>query len=218
MPRGFPTSLMQPNVSRGCRAKTHLNLVAAQDELGLAGLAYYVQDIYRSSAAILHFMKPTRARANEYNSRLSLLAGVAHGLAIPLLMVAEDGYKTPLDYKDMLYRYTSIAKLAEHVETWLENLPSTPGTNKRLGRLKLDIELPVRTFGQYVAESESDALTDYFVHTNEFEAVLSGRTAVFTGRKGTGKTAVANRLSWSCGRTGASWLSQSSPARMTSRT
>lgn len=169
--------------------KTHIELVAAQDELGLAGLAYYVQDIYRSSAAILHFMKPSRARANEYNSRLSLLAGVAHGLKVPLLMVAEDGYSTPLDYKDMLYRYVSIAKLVERVELWLGNLPSTPGTNKRLGRLKLDIELPVRTFGQYVAESESEALTDYFVHTNEFEAVLSGRAAVFTGRKGTGKTA-----------------------------
>ena len=169
--------------------KTHLKLLAAQDELGLAGLAYYVQEIYRSSAAILHFMKPARQRANEYNSRLSLLAGVAHGLDVPLLMVAEEGYAPPLDYKDLLYRYNSIAKLMEHVEQWLGTLSSPQGSNKRLGRLKLDIELPLRTFGQFVAESESDVLTEYFVHTNEFEAVLNGRATVFTGRKGTGKTA-----------------------------
>lgn len=169
--------------------KTHLNMLAAQEEFGLGPLTYYVELVYRSSAGIFHFMKPTRIRAQEYNSRLALLAGIMHGLDLPLLMVAEQGYEPPIDYKDMLYTYQSAAKLTEHVNKWLESIPTSPVSNKRLGRLKLDIELPLRTFGQYVAESEKDELTDYFVHTNEFEAVLSGRAAIFTGRKGTGKTA-----------------------------
>lgn len=169
--------------------KTHLNMLASQEEFGLGPLSYYVELIYRSSAGIFHFMKPSRIRAQEYNARLALLAGVMHGLELPLLMVAEQGYEPPLDYKDMLYVYQSAAKLTDHVTKWLESIPTTPQSNKRLGRLKLDIELPLRTFGQYVAESEQDELTEYFVHTNEFEAVLSGRATIFTGRKGTGKTA-----------------------------
>lgn len=169
--------------------KSHLKLLASQDELGLGPLSYYVEEIYRSSAAVMHFMKPTRVRAEVYNSRLSFLAGIARGLDVPLLMVAEDGYQPPLDYKDALYVYTSAMQLTEHVDHWLESLPSPKDSNKRLGRLKLDIELPVRTFGQYVAESERESLTNYFVHTNEFEAVLQGRASVFAGRKGTGKTA-----------------------------
>lgn len=169
--------------------RTNLKLLAAHDELGFGSLSYYVQEIYRSSAVILHFMKPTRLRAAEYNSRLALLAGIAKGLKLPLLMVAEEGYETPLDYKDLMFTYKSAAKLTDHVDGWLESLPTPKNSNKRLGMLKLDIELPLRTFGQYVAESERDSLTDYFVHTNEFEAVLSGRTGVFAGRKGTGKTA-----------------------------
>lgn len=169
--------------------KTHLKLLAAQDELGLAALPYYVEEIYRSSAAVLHFMKPSRMRAIEYNGRLSFLAGIARGFDLPLLMVAEDDYRPPLDYKDLLYTYPTTAKLLDRVNDWLDTLPPPPGSNKRLGRLQLDIELPVRTFGQYVAESEKESLTLYFVHTNEFEAVLGGRASVFTGRKGTGKTA-----------------------------
>lgn len=169
--------------------KTHLKLLASQDELGLGPLSYYVEEIYRSSAAILHFMKPSRLRADEYNGRLALLAGVARGFELPLLMVAEEGYSPPLDYKDMLFVYPTTAKLTDHVTGWLANLPTPRGSNRRLGRMKLDIELPVRTFGQYVAESESDNLSDYFVPTNEFEAVIAGRASVFTGRKGTGKTA-----------------------------
>lgn len=81
------------------------------------------------------------------------------------------------------------AQLTEHVSTWLTTLPAPKGSNKRLGRLKLDIELPLRTFGQYVAESEGESLTNYFVPTNEFEAVVAGRATVFVSRKGTGKTA-----------------------------
>lgn len=169
--------------------KTHLKLLASQDELGLGPLSFYIEEIYRSSASILHFMKPSRVRADIYNARLALLAGVVHGLNLPLLMVAEQGYAPPLDYRHLLYVYPSVARLVEHVNNWLETLPTQPGSNKRLGRLKLDIEMPIRSFGQYVAESEKDSLTDYFVHTNEFEAVLAGRASVFTGRKGTGKTA-----------------------------
>ena len=169
--------------------QTHLNLLASQDELGMGPLSYYVEEIYRSSAAILHFMKPSRVRADVYNSRVAFLAGIVRGLDLPLLMVAEEGYQPPVDYKDLLFVYSSTAKLTEHVTSWLATLPTPKGTKKRLGRLNLDIELPVRSFGQYVAESEKDSLTNYFVQTNEFEAVLAGRASVFTGRKGTGKTA-----------------------------
>lgn len=169
--------------------KTDLYLLAAQEEFGLASLSYYVQSIYRSSAAILHFMKPTRVLASQYNARLAFVGGIAHGFGLPLLMVAEDNYQAPIDYRDLTYTYTSAASLTEYVDEWLAKLPSSPGSNKRLGKLKLDIELPIRTFGEYVAEAEKKELTDYFVHTNEFEAVLSGRATVFTGRKGTGKTA-----------------------------
>lgn len=168
---------------------THLKLLATEEEVGFGPLNFYAQEIYRSSAVILHFIKHSRVRADVYNSQVSLLAGIAHGMELPLLMVGEEGYVSPLDYRDLLYIYSSTAKLTDHVQTWLDSLPSPGQSNKRLGRLKLDIELPIRSFGQYVAESEKDTLTDYFVQTNEFSAVMNGQSAIFAGRKGTGKTA-----------------------------
>ncbi|MFL0455881.1 P-loop ATPase, Sll1717 family [Brachybacterium paraconglomeratum] len=176
-------------LERSLERKTYLKLLASQDEFGLGTLSYYTQEAYRSSAAILHFMKPSRKRAEQYNAQLALVGGILHGLDRPLLMVAEPEYIPPLDYKDMLYRYESAAALIDHVDQWLSHLPSGPGVKKRLGRIKLDIELPIRTFGSYVAETEKEDLGDYFVQTNEFEAILTGRASVFTGRKGTGKSA-----------------------------
>jgi Cdc6-like AAA superfamily ATPase len=49
--------------------------------------------------------------------------------------------------------------------------------------------LPIRSFGEYVAEYEKAELANYFISTSEFQSVMAGRTKVFVGRKGTGKTA-----------------------------
>lgn len=166
-----------------------LKLLGNGDDLGFAPLSYYAGEIYRSSAAVFHLMAPTRVRASEHNARVSLLAGMAHGWNLPTLMVAEDGFVSPLDYRDMLYTYKSASALIKKVEEWLNAVPPSPKTQRRLGQLRLDVQLPIRSFGQYVAESEATELDHYFIATNEFEAVLGARAQIFTGRKGTGKTA-----------------------------
>lgn len=177
------------SLSKMLERDTTLKILGSSDDLGLAPLQFYVREIYRSSAAIFHLLPPNRVRANEHNARASFLAGVAYGLDLPLLMVVESGFAAPLDYKDLLFVYPTSAALQEHVRSWLMNLPKPSGSNKRLGRLALDIELPIRSFGQYVAEYEVDDLNDYFIETSEFRAILDGTAKVFVGRKGTGKSA-----------------------------
>jgi hypothetical protein len=173
--------------------QSHLTILGAGDDLGMAPLDFYVKEIYRASAAVFHLLAPKRLRAAEHNARASFFAGLAHGFGLPVLMVVEEGFTSPLDYKDLLYTYDSAAALQEHVRQWLDSLPKQAGTNKRLGKLALDIELPLRSFGQYVAEYERDELTDYFVETGEFRSILAGDSKVFVGRKGTGKTATMSQ-------------------------
>jgi hypothetical protein len=171
----------------------NLKILGAGDDLGLAPLGFYVREIYRSSAAIFHLLPPSRERSIVHNARASLLAGFSYGLGLPTLMVAAEGFQTPLDYKDILFVYPSSKKLQDHVLRWLSNLPKSTDSQPRSGKLSLKIELPVRTFGQFVAEYEEEDLQDYFVPTAEFEAIIRGGTKVFSGRKGTGKTATMLR-------------------------
>ncbi|MBO1765922.1 hypothetical protein [Allobranchiibius sp. GilTou38] len=122
------------------------------------------------------------------------LAGFAHGLELPLLMVVQAGFDAPLDYRDLLFQYNTSVELIEKVTAWLESIPKPAGTQRRLGRLELDIELPIRSFGQYVAEYETEELQNYFVQTSEFSAVVDGSARIFAGRKGTGKTATMSQV------------------------
>jgi hypothetical protein len=173
--------------------QSHIRLHGAGDDLGMAPLDFYVKEIYRSSAAIFHLLADRRVRAREHNARASLMAGIAHGFELPVLMVVEEGFDSPLDYRDMLLTYGRTSELVEHVRAWLDGLPKQSGSNKRLGRLALDIELPIHSFGQFVAEYEREQLNEYFVETSEFRSILTGDAKVFVGRKGTGKTATMSQ-------------------------
>jgi len=168
---------------------------SSSDDLVLAPLDYYVKEIYRSTAAVISILGSTRSRAEEHNARASFLAGVALGMELPVLLVAESGFESPFDYQDLLYEFDSARGLQEAVEQWLSNQYSTSSASgKRSGRLALSVELPLQSFGQYVAELEQDELADYFVPTSEFNRMLSAQSEIFVGRKGTGKTATMQRV------------------------
>jgi len=166
---------------------------ADEDERGAAPLEWYVDQIHRASAVLIHLMSPTKQRAHVHNARASFLAGVAHGMERPLLMVAPPDFEVPLDYRDLLQSYETIRNLQNHLAAWLD----TPGATtpaRPPGKTKLDVEIPI-SFGEYVAEDERARLPDYFVNTAEYQKVVSSGTAIFVGRKGTGKTATMLRAS-----------------------
>jgi hypothetical protein len=170
-------------------ARKDLSVATAdEEEQGIAPISWYAVQIYQSSAALLHLRGPQRSRSLMHNARSSLFAGMAHALKLPTLLVAEQSFDPPLDYKDLLFRYSTAKNLAGYADAWLDELPS--GLSVRpTGRRKLSAELPFRRFGEYVAENEQDQLPDYFVETGQYDRVLTSQSAVFIGRKGTGKTA-----------------------------
>ncbi|WP_377104658.1 P-loop ATPase, Sll1717 family [Propionicimonas sp. T2.31MG-18] len=180
--------------------QSHLKILGAGDDLGIAPLGFYAKEIYRSSAAIIHLLGASRKHATEHNARASFLAGFAHGLGIPLLMVVQQGFAAPLDYRDLLYQYSTSADLQKKVKEWLDTIPKARLGGRRLGRFQLDIELPLSSFGQYVAEYEADELGAYFIQTSEFSAVVAGESQIFAGRKGTGKTATMLQVALDLGR------------------
>jgi hypothetical protein len=176
-------------LERTLLARKNLAVTSAdEEEQGLAPLSWYASRIYQSSAALIHLRGPARQRASVHNARASLLAGMATGLGLPTLLVAEESFVPPIDYRETLYSYRTARGLAERVDRWLEDLPAASGA-RAVGRRQLTAELPVRRFGEYVAENEQDELSDYFVETGQYNAVLESQTAVFIGRKGAGKTA-----------------------------
>lgn len=184
--------------SQGGRG-THITL-ADPGEQGSAPLAWYVNAVYSSSATLLQFAGDRNHRSVVNNARTAFLAGLSKGLGRPLLIVVDDNYHGPVDYRDLVYVYQNKRRLKERVRAWLDEALLSGVVNRGAiqptsPKLELATELKDLKFGEYVAEDESETLDEYFVRTAEYDAVLSSSSVVFVGRKGVGKSANMIRAS-----------------------
>jgi hypothetical protein len=170
------------------RKNWHINTADAS-EVGAAPISWYLPNIWAASAAVIHFSAPRRTNSLIHNARAALIAGIAYGLGKQLLMVAEEQYESPFDYKDILQIHTSSKQLGQIFDAWFGNLAPVVAPSGLHARRDLQTALQQLNFYEYVAEQESDTLDEYFVPTSEYESVLSSRSVLFVGRKGVGKTA-----------------------------
>lgn len=198
----YARSLYDTDAARVITRRIHtesnkgLRIIEADPRESSYGLTWYAQQIYAASAVVVHFDDPGRAEAPIHNSRLALVSGLTRGMGKPLLMLAQEEYLAPVDYRDLLFVYRNPSVAETRTDTWLrEKLASgyerISEADRRRSRLRLATELKTLRLGEHVAENESDVLDEYFVRTAEYEEVLRSRTTVFVGRKGTGKSANA---------------------------
>ncbi|MDP9846983.1 P-loop ATPase, Sll1717 family [Streptosporangium lutulentum] len=158
-------------------------------EYGSAPLAWFAEEVHKSHAAIFH-LTPSRAYLAEiWNPRVSLLAGLARGLSRDVLLVTERQEETAIDYRDLAIRYSATREIRKGIEAWMENIRLPDSRPASRVRKHLSMGLESLQFGNHVAESDKSGLDRYFVETRDYKDVLEARAVIFSGRKGTGKTA-----------------------------
>jgi hypothetical protein len=168
-------------------------------------LVWYAQNAYGAAGVVCHFTSLNREGARVHNARQALVCGLAFGFGRPLLMLADDDYLTPIDYRDLLRNYSSAKKAIEYLDLWLRPLEINIAEIDKLRdshAQALELATELQDFqiglGDYIAENEEERLPDYFVETSAYRDALEGKQTIFVGRKGTGKTAnfvkLANEL------------------------
>ncbi len=172
------------------------------DESAFQTLEWYGQSTYNAAGVITHFTSLTRHGARVHNAKQALVSGMAYGFAKPLLMVADEDYLSPIDYRDLLKNYNSATQAGQLVDEWLrpieaDHLESLKHKVVHAEAVKLATELSAFQLGlgDYLAENEEETLGEYFVETSAYKEALEGRQTIFIGRKGTGKTANLVKLS-----------------------
>lgn len=160
-------------------------------ESGVEPLQWYAQRIYEADAVLVHFAASSRNMASVHNPRWAFLAGLAKAFECEILMLAEEDYSGPLDYRDMLSHYESAKKCESYTDEWLKRLQLRAPTHGSRAFHSVGTELRGLRFGEHVAENEVDSLGEYFLPTSAYDDVLRSRDTLFVGRRGTGKTANA---------------------------
>lgn len=168
-------------------------------EAGLQALAWYVQQVTSAFAVVCHLLSTEYQNWQLHNAKHALVAGLAHGMARPLLMLAHDPYVSPIDYRDLLRTHRTAAQAEAIFADW--SLPCIEQYEKRVAQAgiyrteqRAQRELRDITIGEPVAEYESDSVPDYYVSTAFYNETLHSKYSIVVGRKGTGKTATLYAL------------------------
>ena len=158
-------------------------------------LTRYGIHVFSCKGLICHFTNPKREGAYLQTARQALVCGMAYGAGIPLLMLAEGNFLSPIDYRENLKHYNTARDAIAYLEEWLPPVEKSLATEQgitatRPSPMRLEVDLSSLSFGESVAESEAENLVEeYFVPTAAYNDALRGTQRVFVGRKGSGKTA-----------------------------
>ncbi|MFA6247620.1 MAG: hypothetical protein WC615_11815 [Mucilaginibacter sp.] len=157
-------------------------------------LSWYIEQLYSVPAFLGEFSSIYRTGFELHNSKCALVSGMALGLGLEVMMVAEKPYPTPMDYRELLSKYTNRESCKSVVEPFLERvhqeiaqllLKKREEADKNRQRSKLQRV----HFGEFIAEHESENLYNYFVETSHYQNLIKSEHNIVIGRKGTGKTA-----------------------------
>ena len=157
-------------------------------------LPWYGNNVFNCSGVVCHFMSPNREGGDIQTARHALVCGMAYGWKKPLLMLAEDDFSAPIDYRDRLRHYKAAAEAITYLEEWLPPVEQAMKVTQEATEVqytaRLARDLKSLRFGNHVAEYEEEKLVgEYFIPTAAYDEAVRGNQTLFIGRKGSGKTA-----------------------------
>lgn len=157
-------------------------------------LSWYLSRIRRIPAVLAEFSTPERTGYTVQNSKCALISGIAFGIGSKVLMICEEPYVTPLDYKELLKLHKTPAQCRSNIEPFLDNLKQNYfELSEKHERFKTSRKerslLQTISFGDFLAEHEGDKLNSYYIETTSSAALTKNEYNIVVGRKGSGKTA-----------------------------
>lgn len=163
-------------------------------------LIWYASNANSARGVVCHLTHYDRHDSRIHNAKHSLVAGMAHGFEVPILLLIDSDPLGPTDYRDLLVSYNKTKEVLVKLESFVRPIVEENIAIKRseVGerRKNRDIEqLAALRIGEPIAEHEDENLTsEGFIETSAFRAGLDGSQSIFVGRKGVGKTANFKKL------------------------
>lgn len=152
-----------------------------------------IKQVACSAGVLVSFETDGKDWAQIHNLRTMFVAGLAHGMSKPCLILTPAGFNTPLDVRDEAKDFSHPSDITSHVANFALELTEylqTVDVPSKADRSTLQI----LSFGDPTAENEMTTLGKYFLQTDQFSRALRGEVNLVVGRKGSGKTALFLQL------------------------
>lgn len=169
-------------------------LVDDPNEIPLLDRQWYLDNVRRADAILAHLVSDNHEGKQWHNVKCSFVSGLALGMGKHVFMLAHEPFACPFDYQELLRTHSRSDECTQLANQWFNSIrPSIRSHWDSIDSYKAEqaasLALQQLSAGQSLAENEDDVADSYFVMTSAYRQALSGSSAIFVGRRGTGKTA-----------------------------
>lgn len=183
------------------RSKIKPLIVDDPQEIRMQMHTWYVEKASNTFAVVGHLLSDDRAGKDLHNAKVSFVCGLAYGFEKKVIMLAQEPYTTPLDYRHLLKKHSTAAECEKAIESWLKDseFEYIEAEKKAITYSESAIsiqQLKNIDIGDYIAEQEYERIKDYFLETPAYREALKSRYTIFIGRKGSGKSAILYQLEY----------------------
>lgn len=148
-----------------------------------------IRQVASSAGVLLSILDGDQDPGFVHDTRTLFVAGLAHGMEKPTLILAHASATIPLDVRDDVKRFARPEDIVEHIANFSLEITE---------HLQHEDPAPIRNLtalqslqiGDPTAENEMTTLGSYFLRTDQFSKALRGEVNLVVGRKGAGKTAL----------------------------
>lgn len=163
-------------------------------ETKIQTLNWYIENIFKAPSILSQLSSQSRVGHELHNSKCAFLSGLSLGFGKELIMVCEEPYVVPIDFKGYLRTYFDKNSCKEAITPFMQNLKAKIAellfkSQTVVARKKDRTKLQKISFGEYIAEHESKQLHDYYIETAHLDRLIKNENNIIIGRKGAGKTA-----------------------------
>ena len=157
------------------------------------GATEAIRAVSSARGVIIPLLSSEFREASIHNIRAAFVAGVAHALEKPTLIMSFGDWLVPLDVRDVVEAYRTTAQFTTMLTQFAgrvhQKMFSGTSSVRKSQNSLLDVDL-----GDTAAENEEPLLAEYFLERGEYRQVLDQRVNIVVGRKGSGKTAFFVRV------------------------
>ncbi len=157
-------------------------------------LTWYIQQLHNVPAVLSQLSATSRSGFELHNAKCALISGIALGMGLKVKMIAEKPYDSPLDFKEILEKFSNRIECNSIVREFFQAVHKDIGEllykKEQISELRNKrSELQKISFGEAIAEHENSSINNYFIETANSNVLIKNEYNIVIGRKGTGKTA-----------------------------
>ncbi len=160
-------------------------------------ISWYIKQIKKSYAVIIDLGRSNYSENYSHFLKCALVAGMAIGTGRRVLLINSSESLKPSDIISIIDEYSSPKKAQKLVNSFLNLISNnisiinsyldTLNTKTRTSFNEIDL-------GEHVAENDFKFLNNTFIETTEYSQIKKLGYKLIVGRKGTGKSAIFQKL------------------------